>query len=405
MKEEVVIAPIRTFLGALLVGGTAIGAGMLGLPVATAEGGLIPSWVAYLICYVFSMATGLLFVEIGLWLPPKANIVTMATRILGRFGKIAAWGLYIFLFYCLTIAYVSGGGRLIKEFLGGDCPYYLAVLLFTLFFGFFVYLGTKVAGRLNGVLVGGLIIAYLGFIYLGSMKLDFSAFERFGWKAAMFGLPVIFTSFSYQGTIPSLLEYLGRSPQKMRKAIVIGTSIPFVAYVFWDLVIKGIVPVMGEHGLLAAKAAGLSAVTPLQYYISGSRVYMLGNFFAFFALTTSFIGVTLGLIDFLSDSLKLSGKKTTRFLLCSIVFIPAIAISLVNPSIFLQALGYAGGFGCALLLGLLPIVMTWVGRYKLGYSSVYTQLKGGKPVLLLLAIFVIFEVGVELFLEISRFFS
>ncbi|MCB1110432.1 MAG: tyrosine transporter, partial [Chlamydiia bacterium] len=70
------------------------------------------------------------------------------------------------------------------------------------------------------------------------------------------------------------------------------------------------------------------------------------------------------------------------------------------PGIFLKALGYAGGIGCALLLGLLPILMVWVGRYRKDYSRLNEQLPGGKPVLLILTAFVIFELAIEFIKEI-----
>ena len=93
--------------GTLLVGGTAIGAGMLALPVVTGFGGFLPATVIYLICYLFSAATGLLLLEVCYWMPQDANIVSMAKLLLGPFGKIGAWILYLFLFYSLTIAYVA----------------------------------------------------------------------------------------------------------------------------------------------------------------------------------------------------------------------------------------------------------------------------------------------------------
>ncbi|SCA63623.1 hypothetical protein SCG7086_AY_00010, partial [Chlamydiales bacterium SCGC AG-110-P3] len=57
--------------------------------------------------------------------------------------------------------------------------------------------------------------------------------------------------------------------------------------------------------------------------------------------------------------------------------------------------GIAGGFGCALLLGLLPVLMVWSGRYTLGLGGDH-QLSGGKVVLGLLVLFVAIEVGCEI---------
>jgi tyrosine-specific transport protein len=390
---------MKTFLGILLVAGTALGAGMLALPVATATSGLIPAWIVYLLSWLFSMATGLLFVEIGLWLPRHANIVSMANRILGKPGKLLAWIVYIFLFYCLTIAYIAEGGRLLGLFFSLDHILFLAPILFTLIFGSFVYAGTKVAGKCNAVLMTGLIVSFFTFVSLALPKIygntELHPWRLFNWGQAIFALPIIFTSFSYQGIIPSLLEFFERDPKKVRIAILFGTLIPFITYLLWDYLIKGIIPIEGAHGLLATKEAGISAIAPLSYFLGGSRIYIIGNFFGFFALTTSFIGVSLGLLDFLSDSLQIAKTNLNKLFLCALVYIPTLLITFINPRIFLDALGYAGGFGCALLLGLLPIVMAWVGRYKKGYSHLYIQLPGGKPILAILFLYVIFEITIQ----------
>lgn len=403
MKQNEIDTPFKTIIGALLVGGTAVGAGMLALPIATAGGGLIPTWAIYTLCWLFSLATGFLFVEVGLWMPQDANIVSMAYHLLGKWGKAAAWVLYIFLFYCLTIAYVAGGGGLITSLFGNNIPNWIATLLFTLFFASFVYFGTKIVGRLNVVLMGGLILSYLLFISVGIGSIQLHLLTGWRWKSAVVGLPIIFTSFSYQGIIPSLLTYLDRDPKKMRLAIFFGTLIPFVCYIVWDFVIKGIIPAEGPNGLFAAREAGISAVTPLQHFLhEGSYISAIGNFFAFFALTTSFIGVTLSLLDFLSDSLQIEKTPLKKLGLCALIFIPPVIISLINPTIFLRALGFAGGFGCALLLGLLPVLMVWVGRYYKGYPSLCRQLPGGKVVLSLIAFFVAFEVIIEIIVEFIR---
>jgi tyrosine-specific transport protein len=45
------------------------------------------------------------------------------------------------------------------------------------------------------------------------------------------------------------------------------------------------------------------------------------------------------------------------------VFLPPFFLSLLDPSIFVTALGFAGGFGEAFLNGLLPVAFVWVGRF------------------------------------------
>jgi tyrosine-specific transport protein len=208
-------------------------------------------------------------------------------------------------------------------------------------------------------------------------------------------------SFAYQGIIPTLANYMHYDAKKIRQAILIGSFIPLLAYVIWEWLILGIIPLEGTQGLKAALIAGHNAVYPLKYFIHNNLVNTLALFFAFFALVTSFIGVTLGLRDFLADGLNIEKKGKGKGLLVGLVFFVPLAISVGYPHIFLIALEYAGGLGSALLLGLLPIVMVWKGRYCLHLSPAHHQLPGGKYLLILLGLFV----SVELISECYRLFN
>lgn len=381
--------------GSLLVAGTAIGAGMLALPVATAEGGFFPALVMYLICWFFMAATGLLMLEVCLWMPKDANLVSMSYHLLGIRGKMISWVLYLFLFYCLTIAYVAGGGGFITALSHGSLTPKIGILVFTLLFAPLVYLGTKAVDKANMILMIGLIVSYFAFVVLGYKHVNVDLLAHQNWPVALFALPIIFTSFSYQGIIPSLTTYLHSHAKAVRLSIIIGTAIPLLIYIIWECLILGIVPLEGASGLLSAKQQGQNAVFSLREYVTSPWVYGIGQAFAFFALTTSFLGVTLGLVDFLSDGLKVAKIGLKKIALCLAVFFPPIVIACSNPGVFLSALTYAGGIGCALLLGLMPVLMVWVGRYKKGYGIKHAQIGGGKKFLTFLIIFVIFEVIVE----------
>ncbi len=120
--------------------------------------------------------------------------------------------------------------------------------------------------------------------------------------------------------------------------------------------------------------------------------------FAFFAITTSFLGVTLGLMDFLADGLRMPKLGVRRLFLALLTFVPSLAIALTYPSIFLRALGFAGGIGCALLLGLLPIWLTWIARVR--HPEEPKLLFGGRSLLFILFLFVAFELLLELSQEV-----
>lgn len=382
----------KTMSAGLLVAGTAIGAGMLALPVATGSAGFLPSTVVFVLCYLLMTATGLLLFEVCRWMPKDSNIVSMASHLLGRGGKMFSWILYLFLFYSLTVSYVAGGGGFVTALFQNTIPSWLGIIVFVVLLSPIVYLGTKAVDRINLILMVGLGVSYAMFILLSASHVDLSMLTTKAWSKAWFALPIVFTSFSYQGIIPSLNTYLRQDPYKMRKAIFIGTTIPFILYLVWELLILGIVP---AEGLESAKLAGKTAVFPLQELVGAKNLYAVSQAFAFFALTTSFLGVTLGLTDFLADGFKIVKKGNKNLLLCLVVFVPPTLIAIVNPNLFLSALNYAGGIGCALLLGLMPVMMVWVGRYQRKLKN-EPQVFGGKAILVLLAAFIIFQLCITL---------
>src|SRR5262249_24180681 len=158
--------------------GTAIGAGMLALPIATCLAGFVSAIIIFFICWLFMAATGLLFLEICLWLPEDANIISMSTHLLGPAGKLVSWSLYLFLFYCFMIAYTSGGGGFINDVLRGvfgvHAPRWMSLLLFALLFSPNVHLGARQVDKVNSIFMFGLIAAYIGFVILGLKNVDSS---------------------------------------------------------------------------------------------------------------------------------------------------------------------------------------------------------------------------------------
>lgn len=381
--------------GALLVAGTSIGGGVLALPVLTASAGFLPSVVLYVACWLLMAGTGLLFLEVSQWMRGEANILSMASYTLGSPGRWVAWVVYLFLFYCLTIAYMVGCGGIVGQLLPQDLPEWAGVGIFVACFTPLIWMTTCLAARLNLLLVIGLVTSYLAFVWQGWDRVEGARLLAADWGQWSAVLPIAFTSFAYQGIIPTLARYLDHREKTLRLSILWGTCIPLVIYIIWEALILGIIPLEGQEGLLAAGERGENAAYALRFFLSGSWLYWFGQSFAFFALITSFLGVSLGLRDFLSDGLQIENRGFARksALVILTLFFPLL-FALFHPHSFLTALEYAGGIGCALLLGLLPIAMCWSGRYQKGFLF-NQQLPGGRWMLSGLALFVFIELGYE----------
>lgn len=388
---------------AFLVGGTCIGGGMLALPVATGISGFIPSISIMALCWLTMTLTALLLTEVSLWMEEGAHIISMTSRILGPAGRAVAWVVYLFICYASLVAYTAGGGiqisSMISGLLGISLSKAASCTLFVLLFGSIIYAGSQVVGRINAVLFVSMIGAYIAIVYLGIDEVKPSFLLHSQWPTAFMAIPLLLTAFSFQTMVPSLTPYLKRHALSLRLAIVAGTSIAFIVYLLWQWLILGIVPVEGSNGLVQALINGEPATQFLGEHVNGSHIIYLAEYFAFFALITSFLGIALGLFDFLSDGLKIKERGKGNVILALLVALPTLYFAIFFDRAFLVALDTTGGYGDAVLNGIIPVLMVWVGRYHLGYKSAF-KVFGGKPLLVFL---MIFFVGVFLYELLMQF--
>lgn len=389
--------------GILLVSGTTIGAGMLALPIATGMAGFYPSLALLFAYWLFLTFTAFLMLEVALWLPPHANLISMARQTLGCWGEFFSWLVYLYLLYALLTAYLAGGGAILLDFLDTyshlGLPLWAGPLLVMGLFSLFVYKGHGPVDKINRVLMGCLAVAYLVLVGTLTPHVQGHALNRSDWSTVLLGSSVVATSFGFHIIIPSLVVYLDRDAKSLRLAILVGSLIPLLVYIVWELITLGILPLAGKNGLISGYAQGANGATLLADYLQRPFVSWIARLFSLFAIVTSFLGVALSLNDFLADGFKIKKTRPGRLLLYGLTFFPPLAIALSDPRAFLKALEYAGAFGVVLLLGLLPALMVWRGRYRLGFSSTF-RVPGGKIGLLLAMAFALTAIGLEIFLKV-----
>jgi tyrosine-specific transport protein len=87
------------------------------------------------------------------------------------------------------------------------------------------------------------------------------------------------------------------------------------------------------------------------------------HLFADLALATSFLGVALGLFDYLADLFQRRNTAAGRLQTGAITFLPPLAFALFYPRGFVMALGYAG-VALSVLALLLPSLLAWKSRQQ-----------------------------------------
>lgn len=367
----------------LLVAGTTIGAGMLALPVSTGAAGFFPSLLLMSVIFLFMLMTALYFLEVNLKMKGESNYISMVKKTLHRPGEIAAWFFYLLLLYALTAAYLVGFSQIFSELLHGlfgfELATWLGPVIVTLIFAPCVYFGTLTIDILNRFLMIGLLASYALLFSLGIFHIDLSLLTFASFPCLLGAASIVVTSFGYHIIIPTLTQYLHHDRKQLVKAIVIGSLIPFVMYVSWQLLAMGIIPVEGECSLTKAHQLGLQATFYLKTLIGNSWVTTAARSFALFAIITSLLGISLSLTDFLSDGLKVKKNHLGKLVLVLMAFLPPLFFAIFYPKGFIVALKYAG-ICVVVLLAILPTLMAWKGRKEKKGKSEF-RVFGGKSVL------------------------
>lgn len=349
--------------GILLIAGTAIGAGMLALPIQTAALGFFPSITVYLICWVVMTISALYLLLVNLAYPSGTNLIRMAENLLGKSGKWIAWLTYLCLLYALCAAYLSGLADWLIEGLysaiGFETSNISAKLLATLLIGLVVLLGIGVVDKINRILVSGLVLSFVALFcflvpFVQTQNLLHGAFT-----GAIHAIPLVLTAFGFHIVIPSLVEYLKHDPKPVLKSVLIGSLLPCFLYIVWQWLVMGSIPPAGSAGLSALVQGGrpTADLTVSLFTLTESHYLALSmRIFALTALITSFLGVALSLFDCLKDTLNFDASMSHRVIVAFITLIPPFLFSAFFPNAFILALHLAGIF-VAILLGLLPCRM------------------------------------------------
>ncbi|QIL86853.1 amino acid permease (plasmid) [Vibrio sp. HDW18] len=379
----------------LIIAGTTIGAGMLALPLASAGIGFTTSLIIMLGLWMLMAFTALLMVEIHQYAEQDATLHTLAKQILGDKGKWVATFAMLFLFYSLCAAYIAGGGaqftQRIAHFSGVTVASSSGTLLFTILVALVVTIGTSTVDRVNRVLFAGKMIAMIAVLFFLAPNVSHTYLLSMPIEQGLIvaAIPVIFTSFGFHGSIPAIVNYLDGDTPALRKAILLGSAIPLVIYIFWQIVTLGVVSqstLLDNMGLTAL--IGVLATT-----VNQSHLGNLIGVFADLALLTSFLGVSLGLFEFMGDSLRSKQGKINRPLTSIITFLPPLVFALFYPQGFIMALGYAA-IALAILAIFLPLAM--VIKVRQQASSTHYQVNGGNAALLITGSVGVLIIGAQL---------
>ncbi len=390
----------RTLGSIFIVAGTTIGAGMLAMPLAAAGVGFGVTLVLLIGLWAIMCYTALLMVEVYQHEPADTGLGTLAKRYLGRGGQWLTGFSMLFLMYALTAAYISGAGELLagslNDWLDTHIPNAWGVLLFTFIAGAVVCIGTHSVDLINRILFTlkiVILVLMMAFMlpHIQKVNLLTLPLEQ---GLALSAIPVIFTSFGFHGSIPSVVNYMGGNIRKLRWVFIIGSAIPLIAYIFWQLATLGSISSVTFMGILATESGLSGLLQAVREVVMTPRIELALHLFADLALATSFLGVSLGLFDYLADLFQRSNRASGRAQTGILTFTPPLVFALFYPKGFIMALGFAA-VALAVLALLLPSMLVWQARKsESGVEGKY-RVFGGKPLLTLVFLCGVAIIGIQ----------
>lgn len=379
--------------GAMIIAGTTVGAGMFSLPVVSAG-----MWFGYALLMLLGiwftmLMSGLMLLETNLHYRPGSSFDTLTSETLGKFWRIVSGVSIAFVLYILTYAYISGGSSIVNHSLaniGITLPQSVAGLVFSGVLATVVLVSTKAVDRITTIMLGGMVITF--FMAVGNLLIEVNpsslfqptgehSYAPFIWAALPFGL----ASFGYHGNVPSLVKYYGKNPQTITKAIFLGTFLALAIYLCWLIATMGNISRADFTNIIAQGGNMGVLVGALQQVISSDWLGSMLTLFANLAVASSFLGVTLGLFDYLADLFGFDDSFAGRSKTAMVTFIPPTVMGILFPNGFLVAIGFAALAACIWAV-IVPALMTYKVR-QLYPEGCGFKVFGGTPMIILVVAF------------------
>ncbi|EEP98734.1 Tryptophan-specific transport protein [Yersinia ruckeri ATCC 29473] len=372
--------------GAMIVAGTAVGAGMFSIPIVTAGVWFSGSVALLIYTWACMLISGLMILEANLNYPTGASFHTMVQDLLGRMWSSINGLSITFVLYILTYAYISAGGSIIAHTLNGivGVGQTSAGLVFAAIVAFIVWLSTRAVDRLSTILIGGMVITFI--MSVGDMYTHVQAEVLFNQNQsnasylpyALAALPYLLTSFGYHGNVPGLVKYYRKDSQSVVRSLLYGTLIALAIYILWQYVIQGNITrdafkvVIADGGNIGSLLKQMDSVS------AGPITGQLLNAFSYMALASSFLGVSLGLFDYIADFFKFADDGIGRAKSALVTFVPPTIGALLFPNGFLYAIGFAG-LAATIWAVIVPALMARATRRR--FPQATYRAPGGKPMI------------------------
>ncbi|NOI80780.1 tyrosine transporter [Vibrio tubiashii] len=349
---------------ALIISGTALGAGMLAIPMVLAQFGLLYGTLLMVLIWFGTTYSALLLLEATIKSGGGLGLNSIARKTLGKGGQFISNGLLYALLICLLMAYILGAADLLSQglsALGLSISFTQSQILFTLIAGAIVACGTGVIDKLNRalffIMIASLAVTLLVLLPEFSTQ-NLAQVSNNDHVGLIQTSAVLFTSFGFMVVIPSLVTYNSEATDKqLRNMVILGSLIPLFCYLCWLFAVVGNLPPeqLKEFASVSELMAGFEHDAPW--------IGTVLSLFTGLALLTSFFGVAMSLFHQNSDTFK-----QNRVVTYVLTFVLPLIGAIMAADQFLSVLAYAG-----IILVFLAVFVPLAMVYKLRIANTLSE--------------------------------
>ena len=160
------------------------------------------------------------------------------------------------------------------------------------------------------------------------------------------------------------------------------------------MAVQGNLP-RGKFAPIIAKGGDVATLlSALNRYIPVLSIGIVLDFFAYMAIASSFLGVTLGLFDYISDLFKWGNHLGGRIKTALVTFLPPLLLSLFYPYGFVTAIAYAG-VAVSFSSIMISALMVRSSRKKFPEATTYRTF-GGTPLIYFIIIIGILNIAIQI---------
>ncbi|RIY32829.1 hypothetical protein CKF59_06715 [Psittacicella gerlachiana] len=298
----------------MMVAGTTIGAGMLVMPINSAEVGFATTVIELIIFFALMILPALVVVESSQFAPRGSTVAGIMRLEFGNIGFLIANILFYVFVYSLVCAYISGLSSIFAELIGIPEKWHNLFIVATVIpLGLIVIFTSSFADLINRIFFYLMCLAFLilvGFS-IPNLKAEYLASAPVSSKAVLNSIPITFLAFGFHIIIPALSDYLDRNSRDLKIAIIGGLAIPLVVFIIWITMVHGQAS-QAELIQFTQEGKSVNIANLIAHGSSQTSVKILNiaiTVFSISALLTSFIGVSLALITTLKETFA---KKLPR---------------------------------------------------------------------------------------------